>query len=188
MARTPASMAGSLKPGQRGVLGLARSWLQHGPALVVRVHAGSLAEVELQLLYEGAGPVARAERAPGQVTGHQHDPRAAQARGRDGDLAQPRGLQIDALVGKPTQDPQPSFARHGSPTRRAGVGRREVGTTDHGEREAPQASDLVTGQDPTQQGARGRTRRARAPASPALTAIAGSATGIGASGLLAPLG
>ena len=73
-ARTPASTAGPLKPSHRGVLGSSQIGLEHGPVVLVRVHAGTLAEVVLQLLDDRAHVVGRADRATWHVTGHEHDP------------------------------------------------------------------------------------------------------------------
>ena len=114
-ARTPASMAGPVKASHRGVPVIGQIGFEHGPVLVVGVHAGPLAERVLQLLDEVAHLVGGAHRTSGHVAGHQHDPRAAHAGDLGAHLAQPLRLQLGSpAADEPGEDPQTPFARHRS--------------------------------------------------------------------------
>ena len=96
---------------------------EHGPVLVVGVDAGPLAEVVLQLLDEGAHLVGGAHRAPGHVTGHQHDPRAAHPGDLGAHLAQPFRLQSGSSgADEPVENLQSPFAGHRSRSSGGGEG------------------------------------------------------------------
>ena len=122
--------AGEGEPAGRA--GLGQIGFEHGPVLVVGVHARALAERVLQLLDEGAHLVGGAHRAPGHVAGHQHDPRAGHAGDLGAHLAQPPRLQLGgAVADEPGEDPQtpgPTTAHRrqqpGRPGARASSGRR----------------------------------------------------------------
>ena len=98
--------------GPTPLVGMGKIGLEHGPASVVGVHARPLPQGVLEVFDQGAHRVRGADRPPGDLPAHEHDPCSAHLGDLGAHLAQLLGAQPCLARRQLGQDPHAPLTGH----------------------------------------------------------------------------